>query len=325
MALFSGGTPDAASAWMRTDTLIHEPRLRPSSEPRPSRPHDRPERDGRAPGGFALGRVFGIQVRVDWSLSFIFGLIVLDLGAGVFPRWHPDWSAPLCWGVALAAALLFFASVLAHELSHALVARTRGIAVPRITLFLFGGVAELAEEPRTPGAEFLIAIVGPLTSLAIGGGALLASGLLAGPLLSDATLTSLESAKLLEQLGPLPTLLLWLGPVNVTLGLFNLIPGFPLDGGRVLRALLWAITHDAAKATRWAARTGQLVAVFMIVGGGMLALGGSAIQGVWLALLGWFLYKAASNSFGPGAGDTPERTPPGARYELPPDERRSNV
>ncbi|HMI93041.1 MAG TPA: site-2 protease family protein, partial [Polyangiales bacterium] len=259
--------------------------------------------------GFALGRLFGIQVRIDWSLSFIFGLIALDLGAGVFPRWHPEWSAPLCWGVALAAAVLFFASVLAHELSHALVARARGIAVPRITLFLFGGVAELAEEPRTPGSELLIAIVGPLTSLAIGAGALLLSGWLAAPLLPDVNHATLESAEVLARLDPFTTLLLWLGPVNVTLGLFNLIPGFPLDGGRVLRAVLWAITRDAAKATRWAARSGQLVAVFMMVGGAMLALGGNTMQGVWLALLGWFLYKAASNSLDRRPGRPPQSDP----------------
>jgi Zn-dependent protease len=316
---------------MRTDTLLHEPGLRPSQP----RPHDAPEREQperergeRSRSGFALGRLFGIEVRVDWSLSFIFALIALDLGAGVFPRWHPDWSVALCWGVALTAALLFFASVLAHELSHALVARARGIAVPRITLFLFGGVAELAEEPRTPGSEFLIAIVGPLTSLAIGAGALVATGLLAGPLLPDMS-SALESSSLLEQLGPLPTLLLWLGPVNVTLGLFNLIPGFPLDGGRVLRSALWKITGDAAKATRWAARSGQLVAVFMMVGGGMIALGGNAMQGVWLALLGWFLYRAASSSLGSGPESprTPEPPRPahGTRYELPPDDRRSNA
>ena len=277
---------------MRTDSWLDP--SRPLPAPAPHAPERAPE-PNRAPG-FALARLFGIEVRVDWSLLFIFGLIAIDLGAGVFPRWHPDWGAPLCWAVAVAAAFAFFASVLGHELAHALMARRYGIAVPRITLFLFGGVAELAEEPRTPVSELLIALVGPLASFAIGGAALFSAGLLATSQLPGASLTTLDSTSVLEQLGPLTTLLFWLGPVNLTLGLFNLIPGFPLDGGRALRAMLWAITQNANKATRWAARSGQLVAVLMMGGGVVIALAGDVVQGLWLVMLGWFLHRAAVSS-----------------------------
>ena len=273
---------------MRSNSWTDQPHPMEAPAPRAQEPRERP--------GFALGRLSGIELRVDWSLLFIFGLIAIDLGAGVFPRWHPDWGAGLCWAVALAAATAFFASVLAHELAHALMARRHGIAVPRITLFLFGGVAELAEEPRTPRAELLIAVVGPLMSLLVGGAALLGAGLLASPDLPSGSMSTVESVAVVEQLGPITTLLFWLGPVNIVLAVFNMIPGFPLDGGRVLRAILWWITGNATKSTRWAARSGQVVAVLMMGLGVVLALAGDFAQGMWLVLLGWFLHRAAASS-----------------------------
>lgn len=244
--------------------------------------------------GFGLGRWFGVEVRADASLLIIFALLLLDLGYGQFPRWHPDWSAGLCWGVAFASALLFFFSVLLHELSHALVARTQGVTVSRITLFVFGGLAHLDREPPSAKAELLMTIVGPLTSLAIGVGAILLGFQLVydtPPRSADAVLRALRGA------GPLGTLLVWLGPINVMLAVFNLLPGFPLDGGRVLRSLLWWGTGDLQKATRWATFAGQVLAWGLMALGVVDMLGGALLQGLWLLLIGWLLNAAAVNSY----------------------------
>lgn len=245
-------------------------------------------------GGPRLGTVFGVEIRVDWSLLVIFTLITVNLGAGVFPSWHPEWGVGLSWAVALAASFLFFGSVLAHELSHAVVARARGIPVSRITLFLFGGVAEMEDEPKSPKDELLMTIVGPAMSLAIGGLAILIASLLAPDtvaVLPDQPEVAMRS------LGPVATLLMWLGPVNVVLGLFNLVPGFPLDGGRVARSVFWWITGDLVKATRWATGLGRGFA-WILMGIGMLELfGGLFVQGLWLLLIGWFLNNAAQMSY----------------------------
>lgn len=250
-------------------------------------------------GGVNLVRLFGVDVRLDWSVLIIFALITFNLGTGVLPGWHPDWSPLLTWALAVGAALLFFASLLAHELSHAFVGRALGLRIEKVTLFLFGGVAHLEEQPRTPKAELLMAAVGPLVSLALGAGSLAAGLWLAAPALAASSPASAESlAASLAALGPGATLLLWLGPVNLTLGLFNLVPGFPLDGGRVLRAAVWAVTGDVVKATRWAAGAGQ-VAGWGLMGLGALALlRGGLAQGLWLLLIGWFLANAARTSLG---------------------------
>jgi Zn-dependent protease len=202
--------------------------------------------------GFGVGKVFGISIRVDWSWLFIFALTTWNLGSA-FGELHPDWGPALSWGVATAAALLFFGSVLLHELAHSLVARARGIPVRSITLFMFGGVSNIQREPHSPGAEFWMAIVGPLTSLILGGALTVVATLGVGPL--QVVVSSPRQA--VAALGPLVTLLGWLGSINFTLGLFNLIPGFPLDGGRMLRSLLWAASDDLRRATRWASWVGQ--------------------------------------------------------------------
>lgn len=251
--------------------------------------------------GFKLMRIAGIDVHVDWSLLIVFLLIVNSLALGLFPSWHPDWSGGLAWATAVAAALLFFASVLAHELSHALVGRKRGAVVPRITLFVFGGVAHLEHEPNRWRAELWMAAVGPLTSLVIA----VVCVFLAGVLVPEGAAIDLEHPeKALAQLGPGASLLLWLGQVNLMLGIFNLVPAFPLDGGRVLRALLWGATGDMRRATRWASRLGQAFAwllialgVLMILGARVPVFGGGAIGGVWLAFIGWFLNNAALMSY----------------------------
>lgn len=248
------------------------------------------------PPGFNLMRVFGIEVRLDWSLLIIFMLVTVNFGVGVLPRWHRDWPIGGIWALAVIAALAFFASLLAHELSHALVAKQVGIPVKRITLFLFGGMAQMEGEPPTPMSELLMAAVGPLVSLLIGAVATVLGLALAGirpEMLADpeALLDAVRAS------GPVAAVLLWLGPINLALAVFNLVPGFPLDGGRVLRALLWGATQDLVRATRWAAGAGQAVGWLMMAYGVVQFFTGAAASGVWMLLIGWFLNNAARSSY----------------------------
>ena len=251
--------------------------------------------------GLHLMRIAGIEIMVDWSLLIIFALIVMGLGSGVFPQWHPHWSASTAWLTAVVAAVLFFVSVLLHELSHALVGRINGIEVKRITLFVFGGMAQMEHEPGRWRSELWMAIVGPLTSLLIG--VVCLYGGTFGHSAAD-----IQGARGLQRLlaaaSPGETLLLWLGQVNVLLALFNLVPAFPLDGGRVLRALMWGATHDLRRATRWASSLGQAFAwlligagIAMVLGLSVPILGGGLINGLWLAFIGWFLNNAALMSY----------------------------
>ena len=248
--------------------------------------------------GFRIGTVFGIDVRVDWSWLLIFLLVTWNLST-LFGNAHPGWSVGLQWGLAVVAALLFFGSVLAHELAHSLFARSRGVPVSGITLFLFGGVSNIQRDPDSPAGEFWMAILGPITSLVIGGVLLLVGSLIAG----TQTLSG-SPEEMLSELQPVTTLVLWLGSVNVSVGLFNLIPGFPLDGGRVLRSILWGITDDLRRATRWATWVGQAIAWAMIVAGISMAfgvqlpvLGEGVVSGIWLAFIGWFLNNASTQSY----------------------------
>lgn len=244
--------------------------------------------------GLKIGAVRGIEIRLDLSVAIIFVLVVYSLAAGVFPDWHQDWTAARSWAMAVAAGLLFFVSLLAHELAHSVVAQLRGIAVPRITLFVFGGISEMEREPDTPASEFLIAIVGPATSFLLG---LLFTWLglaLAGESFAAGFFEDPEAA--MAALGSPATLLLWLGPVNLFLGLFNLIPGFPLDGGRVFRAAVWWATGDLERATRLAANAGRGFAWGLMALGGFGLLQGRLVEGAWLILIGWFIQTAARSS-----------------------------
>ena len=243
----------------------------------------------------SLGRLFGIQIRLDASVLIVFTLVVYSLGAALFPRWHPTWGPTLTWGTAFMAGVLFFASLLAHELSHSVVAKHRGIPVPRITLFVFGGVSELEREPDTPATELLIAIAGPAMSALLGFAFSWLGTTLAGSNFADGLLEDPQAA--MAGLGPGATLFLWLGPINFMLAFFNLIPGFPLDGGRVLRAMLWRISGDLGSATRWASNAGRAFAWGLMGLGVLQAVGNNLMQGVWLLLIGWFLNNAARQSY----------------------------
>jgi Zn-dependent protease/predicted transcriptional regulator len=249
--------------------------------------------------GIRIGRIFGIDINIDWSWIIIFALVVWSLSSS-FSAAHVNWSLGESWFYAIIAALVFFASVLAHEIAHSLVARTRGVPVKNITLFLFGGVSNIQREPPSAMAEFLIAIVGPLTSFAAGI-IFLFLAWLTRPVNLGA-ITNLAAA--FSQLNPLTTLLFWLGSINILVGTFNLVPGYPLDGGRVLRSILWGISHNLREATRWASYIGQGVAWLMIAAGIAMVfgvniplLGGGFINGIWLAFIGWFLNNAAQQSY----------------------------
>jgi Zn-dependent protease/CBS domain-containing protein len=271
-----------------------------ASHPRPygsGQTRRAPSSGGRLRRGIPLGTLFGVKVTADYSLLVIAALVTMNLGAGLLPAWHPDWSPPLVWLVALVAAILFFASVLVHELSHALVGRRVGVPMSGITLFMFGGMAHMDREPERPLAEFLMAAVGPIVSIGIG---VLAT---MGGLWASGGALDVEGVEGVRHVGPIATLLLWLGPINVVLGLFNLIPGFPLDGGRVLRSALWWATGSYRKATRWASLSGQGIAWLFIACGALMMFGQRVpffgtglVQGLWLALIGWFLNNAAKAS-----------------------------
>jgi Zn-dependent protease/CBS domain-containing protein len=248
---------------------------------------------------FRLGRLFGIDVRIDYSWLFVFVLLTWNLAA-VFSVWHPDWTPLEAVGIAATAAVLFFACVLLHELAHSLVARRFGLRVRSITLFLFGGISNIEREPPSARAEFLTAIAGPIVSLVLGFGFITLTSLSVAMSYASAS----ETGSALSHLGPGATLLAWLGPINVLIGAFNLIPAFPLDGGRVLRSVLWASSRDLSSATRTATTVGQAFGGLFIVVGIAMAFGlrvpffgTGLVGGLWLAFIGWFLRRAAAQSY----------------------------
>ncbi|MBI2910732.1 MAG: site-2 protease family protein [Chloroflexi bacterium] len=229
--------------------------------------------------GVRLGAVFGIPIRASYSWFVIVALLTWAMASAYYPAQYPRWPSALHWTLGLATSLFFFASVLAHELAHSLVSRRLGIPVHGITLFIFGGVSQIAREVTSPRVELLVAIVGPFCSMGI------------------ALLFALAWLAVSPFNRPLAALASSLAFINLTLGLFNLLPGFPLDGGRVLRALVWGWTGSMARATRLAARAGQAIGYLLILGGLLLALRGDLMNGLWLVFVGWFLENVAASSY----------------------------
>ena len=232
-------------------------------------------------GAFSLGRIFGIQFRIHYSWFIIFVLITVSLSWQYFPYTYPAWSSLTYWLIGIATSLLFFTSVVAHELAHSLVGRANGIPMRSITLFLFGGVAHMAREASRHRAEFWMALAGPLASLAIGG------------------LFFLLYILLQEINEPIAALSFWLARINAVLAVFNLIPGFPLDGGRVFRSLLWRFSGNYQRATRVAVEVGRGVGYLFIAAGVILMFiyRGNWFNGLWLAFIGLFLSYMATASY----------------------------
>jgi Zn-dependent protease/CBS domain-containing protein len=232
-------------------------------------------------GSIRLGQLLGLEVRLDYSWFLVFFLLTWSLSAGLFPGVY-HFPPGTSWVLGISASLLLFGSVLIHEVSHCIVARRFGIEVTGITLFLCGGVAQIKGEPESPKAEFLVAVVGPVVSVALGLACLGICWLWwdGGPL------------------GPIAALFNYLGWINLILALFNMVPGFPLDGGRIFRSIVWQCTGNVRKATRWASYTGQAFA-WLLIGYGLIfeVLLMGDLRGLWMVLVGWFLNQAADSAY----------------------------
>jgi Zn-dependent protease/CBS domain-containing protein len=229
------------------------------------------------PGSLQVARVFGIPIYVHFSWVVVFALIAWTLATNYFPDRYPELAVTSYWARGLATSLLFFVSVLLHELGHSLVAIRSGIAIESITLFIFGGVARLASEPRDGRTEFRIAAAGPLVSL-----------------LLAAFFTGVAYSGVFG--GASAAVARYLAIVNLGVAVFNLVPAFPLDGGRLLRGILWR-PLGKLRATRLAAGGGTFFAYFLILGGAVSLLRGSAVTGIWYVLMGWFLKEAAVSTY----------------------------
>jgi Zn-dependent protease/CBS domain-containing protein len=228
-----------------------------------------------------LGRVFGIEVGLDWSWIFIFLLITFSLSQG-FAQGSEEWTPVQSWTGALLASVLFFSSILLHEFGHGLTSNALGLPVRSITLFIFGGLARLSGEPKRPRDEFLIAAAGPAVSVVLGLGFLGVAALIPSEPVAANVLGVVCG---------------WVGTINLVLAGFNLVPGFPLDGGRLLRSLVWRMTGSFERATVVAAATGSAFAYLLITAGILTALlGGALFNGLWFIFIGWFLLNAAQSS-----------------------------
>ena len=230
------------------------------------------------PGSLRIGKIFGIDIYIHISWVVIIVLLTWSLAVGWFPVLYHGFSAITYWILGFIAAILLFVSVLLHELAHSVVARARGLPVKNITLYIFGGVSNIEKEPGSPGIEFQVAVVGPITSLLIGALALALLYLLG------------------QNTSALAAILWYLGFANILLGIFNLIPGFPLDGGRVLRSIVWKINGNLRRATRIVTVVGQIIAYLFILVGIWLFFAGNFINGLWFGFIGWFLLSSAQSA-----------------------------
>jgi Zn-dependent protease/predicted transcriptional regulator len=229
-------------------------------------------------GSIRIFRIAGIDIYINFSWIIILVFLTFSLATGWFATLYPGWSQATYWVVSLIAALLLFVSVLLHELAHSFVARARGLPVKSIVLFIFGGVSNIEREPGSPGVEFQMAFVGPLTSLVIG-------------VVCYLLLLALRGSN-----SPVAAILGYLAVTNILLGVFNLIPGFPLDGGRVLRSIVWRISGNLRTATRVATVVGQIIAYLFILIGIFFFFTGNLLDGIWLGFIGWFLLSSAQSA-----------------------------
>lgn len=227
------------------------------------------------PGSLRIGRITGIDIYINVSWIVILVLLTWSLAVNWFPSIYPGWPVVTYWITSLIAAILLFVSVLLHELAHSVVARARGLPVHNITLFIFGGISNIEQEPTSGGVEFQMAVVGPVVSILIG------------------IVCYLLLLPIRQTNSPVAGILGYLALTNVALGIFNLIPGFPLDGGRVLRSIIWRVTGSLRKATRIATIVGEVIAYLFILGGIWLFFTGDIIGGIWIGFIGWFLLSSA--------------------------------
>ncbi len=221
-----------------------------------------------------VGKFFGIPVTFDFSWFLIVIFLAWILAEGYFPKEYKGWTGIEYWGVGIVTSVFFFLSVLLHEFGHSIAAKKFNYDVKGIKLFIFGGVSEITVEPKSPKEEFLISIAGPVVSLLLGA-------------------IFYFTATAFNDKGMVYAFAHYLGWINIILGLFNLLPGFPLDGGRVFRAIVWGITKDYKKATHWSATGGRFIGFFLIFIGFLEMMSGFVTDGIWVAFIGWFLESAA--------------------------------
>ncbi len=230
---------------------------------------------------FRIARIAGMDIGVHYTLFISFALVTWGLARTLYPTIYPDWAGRTFWLAGAASAFFLFSCVLLHEMAHAFTALAFGLPVKGITLFVLGGVSNLGADARSAKGEFLISVMGPLVSLVLGGVMWVAYFFWIG-----------------DPSQPVAAVVAYLAVVNLLIAAFNMLPGFPLDGGRVLRSVIWATTGDFLRATRIAARTGQALALLLVVGGLAHMLLGNMLGGIWVSFVGWFLFVAAASSHG---------------------------